>query len=543
MRKKILRFLSLSLAALLVATVMIPSTASAATSESDQIKQQIKRAYKNAKMYKGVSSFDGLCGTLTGLQLYFMGITGRVELYNGKDGYDAYCNREYSGGGYRIRAYSAKNGSLLEILNSITKNGTVDAYNMLVGFNSTPSAMGRLYGHSCVIHAILDGQVYFMEGYEVYLNGRRYPEGTPLVCSIEEFCEYYKGTTTEFEGVIHFGLKTYSEQCAVYPTYFYGAAVDTAELRSEPCTAEIDISSEVVKTLTAGEQLTVTGLYQNTEGEYWYQVEAEETGFIPAEQVQVRQFIYQDVTASDITAPEVMREGNSFYVQGSVAAQYNELYTVRAQIYRLNGAEMEQVIGTTEVVEGKTYKLSHSEISRELTFRKLEPGTYRYALAAVVGNYHVAEGQLSVEWNTVELWASDFRVTENKADSNLVLFDACGGDSSVDQSALVAGETLGGLPAANKPGYVFKGWFTEEIGGQRVTADYVPEGDVTLYAQWIDVNELQQNWINAEQCWYFYSDGLYSIGCMEVDGTLYYFSSVDTLGQNWTIWAATEVTP
>lgn len=543
MRKKILRLLSLALAALLAAAVAVPNTASAAASESDQIKQQIKQVYRKAKTYKGVDSFDGLCGTLTGLQLYFMGITSRIELYNGKDGYDAYCRQEYTGGGYRVRAYSAKNGSLLEILNGITNNGTVDAYNLLVGFNSTPSALGRLYGHSCVIHAILDGQVYFVESYEAYLGGKRYQEGTPLSCSIEEFCAYYERTTSEFEGVIHFGLKTYGEQCRVCPSSFYAAALDAAELRSEPCSSEVDISSELLRTLTPGEQIRVTGLYLNTEEEYWYQVDGEQTGYVRAEQVQVRQFLYKDVSVTDVTAPETLRQGRSFHVQGSVLAQYNEIYTVRAQVYSRDGDEMEQVIGATEVVEGTEYRLSGSDISRDLTFRKLAPGDYRYVLAAVVGSYYVTDGQLSVEWNTVQLWASDFQVTEEKTDSNTVQFDACGGTASVDQTAVTAGECVGELPEAQRTGYVFKGWFTEKEGGQRVTADDVPEEDVTLYAQWSDVKELQENWINAGQCWYFYSDGSYSIGCMEVDGTLYYFSSADTLGQNWTIWAATEVTP
>jgi hypothetical protein len=91
-----------------------------------------------------------------------MGITAKPDLKNGKDGYDTYCHQKISTGGYRIRPYPAKSWTLLEALNDITDNGAQDAFNILVGFQSTPSSRGGKFGHSCVIHGIIDGQVYFM---------------------------------------------------------------------------------------------------------------------------------------------------------------------------------------------------------------------------------------------------------------------------------------------------------------------------------------------------------------------------------------------
>jgi uncharacterized repeat protein (TIGR02543 family) len=87
---------------------------------------------------------------------------------------------------------------------------------------------------------------------------------------------------------------------------------------------------------------------------------------------------------------------------------------------------------------------------------------------------------------------------------------------------------------------VFKGWYTQPVGGERVTDTMIVSEDTTLYAQWADIQVLQENWNNASERWYFYTDGLYTIGCMEMDGVLYYFSTVDDLSGNWTVWASTD---
>jgi len=42
------------------------------------------------------------------------------------------------------------------------------------------------------------------------------------------------------------------------------------------------------------------------------------------------------------------------------------------------------------------------------------------------------------------------------------------------------------------------------------------------------------------QCLYFHCDGLTTTGCVEIDGALYYFTSVDAAGQSWTLWTVAE---
>lgn len=537
MRKKLLKLVSLVLVLMLAVTVLAPGTARAEGRSAAQIEQQIRRTYSKALSLFRRSSFDGYCGTLTGYQLYILGITAQPDLRNGKDGYDTYCRSKVSSGGYGIRAYSAKSWTLREALDEITDNGTKDAYNMLVGFQSTPSSAGRKYGHSCVIHAIIGGRVYFMESYDVKLNGYRYREGAPINCTIEEFCAYYKMTTTKFDGVIHFGAKEYADICASYPSSFYAAALEAAELRSQPCTENEDSSSELITILTPGQQLQVIETIENTNGEFWYHIGGDQEGYVPAEKALVRQFLFEDVSVDGIEAPAVLRSGKDCKLKGEVTAEENSIYTVRSHLYNLNDDSVEQVSAASDIVEDKTYSVSR--IGKSLNLKELEPGSYRYELAAVIGNYYYDGRQLQAQWETVNLWNSEFRVTEEKQESRVVTFDGVEARASLDSKAVAEGESLGTLPTVQRSGYVFLGWFTQPEGGEQVTADFVPQEDTTVYAHWSSAQSLQEAMTEGGQCWYFYADGVSTMGCVQLDGTVYYFAEPDAAGQSTMAWNTT----
>lgn len=538
MCKKILRILSLALAFLLVVSAVIPAPATAATTKADEIKQQIRSTYKKARSYYGWNSFDGYCGAFVNAELYLLGITAQVIGTDGKDAYNAFHRKSITSGGYSVKAYPAKTYTLKSALNDITKNGTQDAYNILVGFEKTKSTLGRRYGHACVIHAILDGTVYFVESYDLTLKGRRYTEGTPISCSIQEFCDYYASTTTQLDGVIYFGLKTYADECTAYTTSAWASAAANGQVWSQPCESMVDDSSELVRELTVGEQLNVTGLYMNTAGEYWYELNGGESGYARCADISIRQLRFDDVTVVGASAPTVLVKGKPFHVKGTILSEMNEIYSVRARVYSLDGTQMTQVINATNMAESKCYDLNNSNISKKLTFRSLSAGRYRYELAAIVGNYYVEGGQLLTGWDTVSLWSADFLVVEEKTGVHTVTFDACGGISGLNQTVVAADQAVGTLPTAQRQGYVFLGWYTEAEDGQRISADTIPEGSTTYYAHWVSLEELRTGWLDNGSCWYLYSDGVSTMGCIEVEGTLYSFSLVDPLGQSWMMWSA-----
>lgn len=536
MKKSSLRVLSFIMSLLLVILLVMPAPASAVPTTVDEIKQQISDTYKKAKAYYGWSSFHGMCGALVNAQLYLMGITDKVMGVDGRDAYDAFKRLSVSSGGFGVKAYPSGLYTLKSALNAITNNGTEDVYNVLVGFEKTPSVLGRRYGHAVVIHAIIDGMVYYVESYNLSMRGVYYPEGTPITASIDDFAWYYAQTTTQFDGVIYFGLKTYADTCTHYPTNATATVVEEGAVWSQPCHEDIHPESAPVGRVEVGQQVHVTGLYLNTENRYWYQIDGGEGGYVPAELVNVNQLHYDDVRLENATNPAVLTQGKSFSVKGAITAQSNSLYAVRARVYRPEADQLIQVITTSDTVQGKTYDLLRSQISSELTFRTLELGQYRYELAAIVANYFLEGGKLRTEWNTIILWSSDFLVVEAGTAAHTITFDATGGSAQLDQSVVPEGVSLGTVASPQRPGHVFLGWFTQAEGGERVTADFVPQEDMTLYAHWVSQEQIRNEWMQGGNCWYLYSDGISTMVCMELEGTLYYFSSLEPMCQNWMVW-------
>ena len=529
MQKKLMKLLSVALAIFLVGSLAVPARAATVS----QITAQIQRTYSQCRKAFG-RSFDGYCGTLTGYQLYYMGITATRDRQNGNEGFDRYCNQKQTSGGYGVTAYPAKKWTLQESLNHITDNGTKDVYNILVGFQTTKTSAGKKYGHSCVVHAIIGGRVYFMESYGVTLNGKYYREGSAISCTIAEFCKYYNNFTT-FDGVIYFGAAAYADQCDHYSTNFEAMVTKAAVLRSQPCSSDIDESSQPVAEVSKGDPLAVVGVVENTEGEFWYQTAGEEPAYVPAESVKVLRFQYDDVTLEEVSAPSVLRQGRAFGIKGRINTQSNSLYTVRSQVFSLEDEAKEQVFATAAVVEDTHYDLNNSAISKELAFRDLTAGSYRFELAAVIGSYYCEADQLQVRWETVSLWNSDFRVTEEKSDACQISFDPCGGTASVNRISMVVGEPVGTLPTAQRGSEVFLGWYTQEEGGERITADYLPEEDTTVYARFSTPEVLEAE---ADKFWYVYADGITAIGCAQIDGVLYYFTTTDHSGLSGSVWSA-----
>ena len=73
-----------------------------------------------------------------------------------------------------------------------------------------------------------------------------------------------------------------------------------------------------------------------------------------------------------------------------------------------------------------------------------------------------------------------------------VTYDANGGTSAIPSADLIGDNLI--LPVALRDGYVFLGWFDEsdnEIGGAGIA--FVPENDITLYAQWAEILTVTYN--------------------------------------------------
>lgn len=531
MKKKILGILSLIMAMLLLICVFPAPESSAVQTEEYRIAQQVESIYKAALKATGRYSFRGYCGAAVDWQVYKLGIITQVIGANGNGQFDLYKNSAYSSGGYRIRAYSARSYSLKEALNTITENGTKNAYNLIVGFQQTNTTAGRKYGHAVFIHGIIDGIVYFTESYALTIGGTTYPEGKCVAVSIDQFCKSYNAWTT-FDGVINFGLKTYTDSCEAYASYLDASITEDTVLYSAPCTPDVDDRSIELRTLHVGERVSVVGLFLNTEGEYWYQVEDYQTGYIRAADTAVQDMRYDDVVASGISAPTVHLQGNTFNIKGVVASTYNSICSVRAQVFIASEDGFGHTMTTTAPVADNRYSLSYSTVSNRLAFRLLDVGSYRYELAAVVSNNYIADGQLQTEWKTVKLYLVDFQVVSKKGSTVTVTYDACGGSSALNAAELSQGQTLNTLPEAQREGFTFDGWYTDETAGEKVEEDFVLTDDVTLYAHWSESVDAT-GWYLQNGRVYYILDGQRISGFFQVDGITYYQDETGFLHTGW----------
>lgn len=531
MHKKILRIASLLLV-LLVFAGMLPATeTTAASSEAQRISALAESTYRQALKRTNRKSFHGWCGAAVDWQMRLLGITTKVVGSNGNDKFDQYKNKEYTSGGYKITAYAKKQYKLEAALNAITENGTKNAYNIMVGFQRTNTSAGRKYGHATFIYGIIDGIVYFTESYTMYINGKRYAEGTCITATIAEFAKSYNSWCT-YEGLIHFGLKTYAEGCERLNSYLYAGVTTDTLLYSSPCTPETDERSAPVRQLQVGERLNVTGLYVNTVGEYWYEVADTEIGYVRAEDTQVLSMRYDDVSISSVKAPSVLTEGSSFSIKGSVTGQYVSIVSIRAQVYLAGENGMTHVMTTNANVNDNDYTLYKSTVAKRLKFKLLDLGNYHYEVAAVVSNHYYADGELQTQWQTVKLWTSDFQVVEQKGETAGVTFDACGGTAELNAAELTLGQPLSSLPEAQREGYVFDGWYTQAEGGELVDEEYVLEGKMTLYAHWTEASDVT-GWYSENGRVYYVEDGVRPQGFFQVDGVTYHQGVDGFLSTGW----------
>ena len=66
----------------------------------------------------------------------------------------------------------------------------------------------------------------------------------------------------------------------------------------------------------------------------------------------------------------------------------------------------------------------------------------------------------------------------------IVYFDANGGTCTSAAERPNDEGKVGSLPGASMEGYTFDGWYTEPVGGSKVTTSTVFTSDATIYAHW-----------------------------------------------------------
>ena len=350
---------------------------------------EARRVYYGSLYSAGRSSFAGYCGLMVSHQLWHMGINESLIVNDGNRHFDYYKDKKVSTGGYYIRAYPATEYTLKDALNAVTLGGRRDAYNLLVGFQWTNTEAGHRYGHACMINAILDGTVYFVESFYTSIGGR---EGNVLTCSIDEFADFFDDWTV-FEGIIDFGTGQYADACITYDTDMFVRARFDTTLRSQPCLVG-ENSCVSLRTPAAGELLRVSGVCVDPETDMqYYRVEdGADTGYICAGAASVVQCVGDALTLSNAQIPTFVKAGKSLSVSGKVTAENIAVGGVEIVI---TDSEEKVALRHRETQEG--YALNISLLNGRLAEEKLPSGIYKVQIYASAACKYVDGGAVETQ--------------------------------------------------------------------------------------------------------------------------------------------------
>ena len=235
---------------------------------------------------------------------------------------------------------------------------------------------------------------------------------------------------------------TYLASCTAYPAHFTGKTTSSVNMRQYPSTGYSSLGN-----LSSGTTLEVTGLYKNSSGGYWYQVNYNGTnGYIDAGYITPVTYLYDDVTVISPAMASNLNVGSGYYIKGKLVSKYNNMYSVNAKVYTGEDTLVTPVLSSGSTANCTSYDLYRSAVDASLTFGTLSAGYYTYELSADVRNYYISGGALNYQTENVVVWTAPFTVGNASITppANLVCVH-----NVVTDKAVAAGCTTTGLTAGS----------------------------------------------------------------------------------------------
>ena len=282
---------------------------------------------------------------------------------------------------------------------------------------------------------------------------------------------------------------TYIEECTEYPSYLTLKITSATTLKKYPCSKSTDASSTDIYTPAIGETFTSYALWENTEGNFWYEVQYNGTTcYLYAGNAEVVKTLYSDIKVSSLSAPTNHTKGESFWLSGTVKSTYNRLGTVYAYAYYgdANYGTDNIAISNSDAVHANSYSLKNSDLDAGLMFSSLAVGDYNFVIKVNATNYSSNGTSKTEIGETIIIKEQAFTVSKANATTYKVSFNANGGSCSTSSKTVTYAGTYGTLPTPTRTGYTFAGWYTASSGGTRITSDSIVgiTEDQTLYAHW-----------------------------------------------------------
>ncbi len=199
---------------------------------------------------------------------------------------------------------------------------------------------------------------------------------------------------------------SYLSKCTYYPTNMNATVSSACTVRQYPST---DYSQ--IGTYSVGTKVHVTGMYKNTYGNLWYEVEKNGvTGYIGGECVTIDEYLYNDVAIANPKMATNLDVGKGFYIEGDLTSKYNKLTTINASIYAEENTMSSPTLKSSYKANDKRYSLYKSTVDYGLNFGKLAAGYYTYEVSVDVTSYYYNNNSPATHTEKVVVWTAPFTV-------------------------------------------------------------------------------------------------------------------------------------
>ena len=177
----------------------------------------------------------------------------------------------------------------------------------------------------------------------------------------------------------------YLSQCTFVKSYLEVETTDKTTLKTLPCSKGTNADSKDVRDCTVGEQYLVTGLYCNTQNNYWYKVQYNgKDCYMYAGNAKVTNYKI-GAEVRDVAAPSALSVGQRFSIKGTVYSDLTELRQAGAFIKSMD--ETVTYYQAYEEANGMPYNLLNSHVDYGMRFNELAEGWYKYIIYVGEKNY------------------------------------------------------------------------------------------------------------------------------------------------------------
>lgn len=216
---------------------------------------------------------------------------------------------------------------------------------------------------------------------------------------------------------------------------------------------------------------------------------------------------------------------------------------------------------TTVIVNGtNTFSTSNTNavLCKNLAINKRLDSSVKCLLKITNGKMYICGEELSenskkyLEISDTCIEYIDQEKYSNMINSHYIMLDSNGGEVGFDKKLILWGSEIGELPVPIRDYYNFLGWYTEKIGGTRVSNSdlFTSTEDIILYAHWeqkptsgwVLASELPANAKAVEEKWTYDETTKITSDKSEVEGyTLYDTTSEWGEYGEWSAWSFNAV--